>query len=111
VDREFDEVFLASMSRGVMLSGVITRPCTVARLSPRRFRIILTEGRNRQIRRMCQMLGYRVVSLHRARIMHITVEGLHAGQWMDLTPDERDELFLALGRLRDSSHAQEGRED
>lgn len=109
VDREFDEVFLERMSRGVTIVGVITRPCTVVRLGPRRFRIILTEGRNRQIRRMCQMLGYRVVSLHRVRIMHITVEGLHAGQWTDLTPDERDGLFLALGRLGEPPDANKGR--
>ena len=103
VDREFDETFLVRMAQGVTILGVPTRPCIVARLGPRRFRIILTEGRNRQIRRMCQALGYRVVSLHRVRIMHITIEGLHAGQWMDLTHDERSRLFQALGRPADSS--------
>lgn len=97
VDREFDAAFLARMSQGVMILGVLTRPCTVTRLDSRRFRIILMEGRNRQIRRMCQALGYRVVSLHRVRIMHITVEGLRAGQWMDLSLEERDRLFRALG--------------
>ncbi len=98
VDREFDESFLQRMSEGVMIMDVRTRPCTVERLAPRRFRIILTEGRNRQIRRMCQALGYRVVSLHRVRIMHITIEGIHTGQWMDLSPKERRQLFQALGR-------------
>ncbi len=103
VDREFDESFPRRMSEGVMIMGVPTRPCSVVPLGPRRFRITLTEGRNRQIRRMCQVLGYRVVSLHRVRIMHITVEGLHAGQWMDLNPEERLRLFEALGRLPESS--------
>ena len=98
VDREFDEAFLAKMAQGVMILGARTRPCTATRLGPHRFRIILTEGRNRQIRRMCQALGYRVVSLHRVRIMHITVEGLHAGQWKDLSGEERRRLFQALGR-------------
>ena len=98
VDREFDETFLARMGEGVVILGARTRPCTTTRLGPRRFRIILTEGRNRQIRRMCQALGYRVVSLHRVRIMHITVEGLHAGQWTDLSAEERERLFQALGR-------------
>ncbi|WHZ24249.1 MAG: LSU rRNA pseudouridine(2604) synthase [Nitrospira sp.] len=98
VEREFDETFLARMAHGVVILGVRTRPCTVVRLGPRRFRIILTEGRNRQIRRMCQALGSRVVSLHRVRIMHITVEGLQAGQWRDLTPEERSRLFRSLGR-------------
>jgi 23S rRNA pseudouridine2604 synthase len=103
VDRDFDAAFLTHMSQGVMVLGVPTRPCTVMRLSPRRFRIILMEGRNRQIRRMCQALGYRVVSLHRVRIMHITVEGLHAGQWRDLTPGERGQLLGELGRRVESS--------
>jgi 23S rRNA pseudouridine2604 synthase len=98
VDREFDEAFLGRMSQGVMILGVRTRRCALARLGARRFRIILTEGRNRQIRRMTQTLGYRVVALHRVRIMHITIEGLQAGQWMDLTAEERGGLFKALGR-------------
>lgn len=98
VDREFDEAFLAKMAQGVMILGARTRPCTATRLGPHRFRIILTEGRNRQIRRMCQALGYRVLGLHRVRIMHITVEGLHAGQWKDLSGEERRRLFQALGR-------------
>ena len=103
VDREFDDAFLSQMAEGVVILGERTRPCRMARLGPRRFRIILTEGRNRQIRRMCQALGYRVVSLHRVRIMHITIEGLHAGQWMDLSQEERRRLFQALGRPSESS--------
>lgn len=103
VDREFDERFLSRMSQGVVILGAPTRPCTVTRLSPRRFRIVLMEGRNRQIRRMCHALDYRVVSLHRVRMMHITIDGLHAGQWRDLTRAERDQLFRALGRAVESS--------
>ncbi|MBS0177678.1 MAG: pseudouridine synthase [Nitrospira sp.] len=103
VDREFDETFLTRMGEGVVILGARTRPCTTTRLGPRRFRIILTEGRNRQIRRMCQAFGYRVVSLHRVRIMHITVEGLHAGQWTDLSAEERERLFQALGRSDESA--------
>ncbi len=102
VDREFDDVFLSRMAEGVMILGQRTRPCRMARVGPRRFRIILTEGRNRQIRRMCQALGYRVVALHRVRIMHIGIEGLHAGQWMDLNEEERRRLFEALGRPPES---------
>jgi 23S rRNA pseudouridine2604 synthase len=86
------------MAAGVVILGVRTRPCTVTRLGPRSFRIILTEGRNRQIRRMTQSLGYRVVALHRVRIMHITIEGLKIGEWKELTAAERQELFRALGR-------------
>ncbi|MBX3236080.1 MAG: pseudouridine synthase [Nitrospiraceae bacterium] len=98
VDREFDQAFLDRMAAGVMILGVMTRPCTVTRLATRTFRIILTEGRNRQIRRMTQALGYRVVALHRVRIMHITIDGLKVGQWKYLTQAERADLFRAIGR-------------
>ncbi len=98
VDREFDQAFLDRMARGVMILGARTRPCTMTRVGHRQFRIILTEGRNRQIRRMCQVLGYRVTALHRTRIMHITIEGLGVGRWKALSEDERRSLFRALGR-------------
>ncbi len=98
VDREFDGRCLERMAGGVAILGKRTKPCTVARLGPRRFRIVLTEGRNRQIRRMCRALGYRVVSLQRIRIMHITLDGLRPGQWKNLTEQERSELFRTLGR-------------
>ena len=98
VDRAFDEAFLKQMSQGVKILGALTRPCSVNRFSARGFRIILTEGRNRQIRRMCQALGYRVVSLHRERIMHITLGRLQPGEWRDLSLDERTRLFQAVGR-------------
>jgi 23S rRNA pseudouridine2604 synthase len=97
-DRDFDRVFLAEMAAGVVILGKKTRPCLLNRLGPKRFSIVLTEGRNRQIRRMCRELGYRVVALHRVRIMHITLEGLSPGQWKDLSTEERGRLFAELGR-------------
>jgi 23S rRNA pseudouridine2604 synthase len=97
-DRDFDRDFLERMVSGVMILGKKTQPCVMQRLAPKRFRIVLTEGRNRQIRRMCRQLGYRVVALHRVRIMHVTVEGLAPGQWKDLNEEERTRLFAALGR-------------
>ena len=99
-DREFDQVFLTRMANGVEILGKRTRPCVLKRMGPRRFSIVLTEGRNRQIRRMCQTLGYRVVILHRVRIMHLTVQGLAPGEWKDLTEDERAQLFEDIGRRR-----------
>ncbi|MFM7840811.1 MAG: 23S rRNA pseudouridine synthase F, partial [Nitrospira sp.] len=63
---------------------------------PREFRIILKEGRNRQIRRMCEALGYRVTALHRIRVMNITIEGLAVGQWKNLSEREWQELSLTL---------------
>lgn len=101
VDRPFDRPFLDQMSRGVVILGSQTKPCRMVRVSDDRFRIVLTEGRNRQIRRMCHALGYRVITLHRTRIMHITVEGLRVGQWKELTTQERKQLLAAIGRHPD----------
>jgi 23S rRNA pseudouridine2604 synthase len=98
VDRPFDRAFLDRMASGVVILGSPTKPCRLEGLGARRFRIILTEGRNRQIRRMCRALGFRVTDLHRVRIMHITIAGLPKGRWMPLTPRERTELFRAVGR-------------
>ena len=102
VDKEFHQAFLDRMARGVMILGARTRPCTMTRVGPRRFRIVLTEGRNRQIRRMCQALGHCVTALQRVRIMQITIKGLKVGQWKDLSEDEREALFCALGRNEDT---------
>lgn len=98
VDRPYDQAFLISLAAGVMVLGSLTKPCLAQRTGPAQFRIILTEGRNRQIRRMCQALGYRVVRLHRVRIMHITIEGLKAGEWNTLSAEERRSLLKAVGR-------------
>ena len=100
VDQPFDQSFLDRMSQGVVILESKTKPCRMTRIDSHRFRIVLTEGRNRQIRRMCQALGYRVTGLHRVRIMHITVEGLGIGVWKELTAQERDELLKAVGRSR-----------
>ena len=93
VDRPFDQAFLDAMAAGVVILGQRTRSCRLSRVGPRDFRIILTEGRNRQIRRMCRALGYGVDTLHRIRIMHITLGGLRAGQWKYLTEEERTTLL------------------
>lgn len=100
VDRPFDQSFLDQMSRGVTILGSKTKPCRMTRAGRNRFRIVLTEGRNRQIRRMCRSLGYRVTSLHRVRIMHITVKGLGIGEWKELTAEEREQLLEAVGRFK-----------
>jgi 23S rRNA pseudouridine2604 synthase len=96
VDRPFDQDFLDRMARGVVILDRPTRPCAVSRRGPREFRIILTEGRNRQIRRMCEALGYRVTALHRIRVMNITIEGLAVGQWKNLTEREWQDLSMTL---------------
>ena len=99
VDHPFDDAFLKQMASGVVILGSKTKPCRMERVRPNRFRIVLTEGRNRQIRRMCQALGYRVTALHRVRIMHIGIDGLGVGTWKELTQEERTQLLRAVGRV------------
>ena len=100
VDRPFGQSFLDQMSCGVEVLGKKTKRCQTARVGRNRFRIVLTEGLNRQIRRMCRALGYRVTSLHRVRIMHITITGLRVGEWRELTAQERERLLKAVGRSK-----------
>ncbi|MEL6143416.1 MAG: pseudouridine synthase [Bacteroidota bacterium] len=96
VDRSITATFLRRMSSGVPILGTITKRCQVEKLADNRFRIILTQGLNRQIRRMCEFLGYKVVALKRVRIMHIKLAGLAAGKWRMLSPKELDTLLKAL---------------
>ena len=98
VDHPFDQTFIDRMAQGIVILERPTNPCRIERLGLARFRIILTEGRNRQIRRMCQALGYRVTQLHRVRIMHITIKGLVEGEWRELTEEEQRGLLRAVGR-------------
>jgi 23S rRNA pseudouridine2604 synthase len=97
VDRPFPPTMLRRLEQGVPVLGEKTRPCWTTRMDAVTFRIRLTEGRNRQIRRMCSTLGYRVVRLVRVRIMHIRLGGLPVGQWREFSPKERDELLAAVG--------------
>lgn len=93
VDRTITRDFLTAMSSGVPILDTVTRPCPVTRTGKRSFRIILTQGLNRQIRRMCAYLGYNVVSLKRVRIMNIHLGGLKPGQYRDVTPEEKEGLY------------------
>lgn len=88
VDRPIPDGALRTLARGVPLFGSRTLPARVERLAPDRFRIVLTEGRNRQVRRMCRKVGYAVSSLTRVRIDTIRMDGLAPGRWRHLTPDE-----------------------
>lgn len=101
LDRPYSPTFLRCMEQGVLVQGEKTRPCRTARADAITFRIMLTEGRNRQIRRMCSALGYRVVRLVRIRIMHIRLGDLPVGKWRELTPKEQEKLSTAVG-LKDT---------
>ena len=76
------------MSNGVRILGTITKKCKVRKINKNTFNIILTQGMNRQIRRMSEALGYNVVKLKRIRIMNINLGNLKIGQWRDLTKEE-----------------------
>jgi 23S rRNA pseudouridine2604 synthase len=96
VDRAITKQFLFGMANGVKIDGVMTRKCKITYVSTNVFRIILTEGRNRQIRKMCEAFGYTVVRLQRIRIMNIKLGNLRVGQWRNLTTEELKELFKNL---------------
>lgn len=92
VDRPLTDTFLKGLASGVRILGTLTKPCTVTRLNNNSFKIILTQGLNRQIRRMCAAFDYKVRRLQRVRIMHIELGDLKKGQWRELTRDELKKL-------------------
>jgi 23S rRNA pseudouridine2604 synthase len=95
VDRPVSDDFVAGMGRGVRLPELdaVTKPCRVTRTGPKVFRIILTQGLNRQIRRMCEVFGYKVRQLRRVRIINVQLGDLPVGKWRDLTPEELSGLL------------------
>lgn len=96
VDKPITPDFLKKMSEGVKILDTVTLPCEVKQLSKYDFQIILTQGLNRQIRRMCEALGYNVFRLQRTRIMNIHLGNLPVGQWRDLSKKEKTQLFRDL---------------
>jgi len=96
VDREVTPQFIEGMAGGVPILGVMTRRCRVERLDQRVFRIVLTQGMNRQIRRMCEVFGYGVLRLQRVRIMNVLLGNLAPGRWRNLTDAELQGLLPAL---------------
>ena len=96
VDRPVTGGFLRKMSAGVPILDTVTRRCFVQKMGKNGFRIILTQGLNRQIRRMCEHLGYRVKTLKRVRIMNIHLDKLPVGKWRHLSEAELRTLRAAL---------------
>lgn len=98
VDKRITSEFLTEMHTGVEILGRMTLPAVVRQIDDTAFSITLVEGRNRQIRRMCEALGYEVRRLKRIRVMHIELDDLPAGAWRHLTPSEERTLLKSLGR-------------
>lgn len=92
VDKPITNEFITSMANGVKILGTITKKCFVKKEGKYVFRIILTQGLNRQIRRMSEVLGYKVTKLERIRIMNVTLEGLPIGKWRYLASEELSEI-------------------
>lgn len=98
VDKPINPKFLEKMRNGVPILDTVTKKCEVEKIDDMTFRIVLTQGLNRQIRRMCEFLGYEVIKLKRIRIMNIKLD-LPLGKWRDLT----DEELSALSNLLEDS--------
>ncbi|GAB2913437.1 pseudouridine synthase [Rheinheimera gaetbuli] len=109
VNKPITERFIRQMSTGVPILDTITLPCNVTQKSKQSFSIILTQGLNRQIRRMCEYLGYEVQTLKRTRIMHIRVAGLKPGQWRLL--DDIEIRMLEAQLLTSSKTSDQGAAD
>jgi 23S rRNA pseudouridine2604 synthase len=106
VDLPVSDAALKRLRNGIELDGKKTLRCQVSRLGAKRFRMILTEGRNRQIRRMCEALGLRVKRLVRVRVMNVELGTLRQGRWRRLGADELSELERRLerGRAREADY-------
>lgn len=96
VNKKITPEFIRAMGKGVPILDVITRPCEIEAIGSRTFRIILTQGLNRQIRRMCEYFDYRVVDLQRVRVMNIRLGKLKTGTYRRITGDELKELLKLL---------------
>ncbi len=96
VDKEITNEFLTGMRNGVPILDTVTKKCIVKKQGPRTFRIVLTQGLNRQIRRMCDYFDYKVVFLKRIRVMNVQLGDLKPGAYRQLTPVEEAELRRSL---------------
>ena len=105
VNRPISENFLKRMRTGIPILDTVTKPCRVERISRMSFKIILVQGLNRQIRRMCEYLEYDVVRLNRVRLMHLHLGDLPLGQWRDLTQKEVNDLKATIADSDNSPFA------
>lgn len=96
VNKPVTDDFIRGLGAGVPMLGTVTKKCKVKKEAPLVFRIVLVQGLNRQIRRMCEHFGYEVTKLERTRIMNVSLTGLPLGEWRDLTDDELIDLFKLI---------------
>lgn len=92
VDKSITEDFIEQMANGIPILGTVTKRCYIEKISDKIFKIILTQGLNRQIRRMCEYLDYEVTKLKRTRIMNVELGYLQTGDWRELTDEEMKEI-------------------
>lgn len=102
VDKPLNARFAEAMANGVPILGTVTKPCKVMVLSRYVFKIVLTEGMNRQIRRMSEHFGYEVKKLKRTRIMNVSLDAIKPGQWRNLTAKEMADINQAVAGSRKS---------
>jgi len=113
VDKPISPDFIKKMGNGIAILETVTQKCFVEQLDKNKFRIILTQGLNRQIRRMCEILEYKVIKLKRIRIMNITLDGIASGKWRYLTDDEINTINKLLStsiKTEEGSYLHEGDE-
>ena len=96
VDRPINSRFIERMAGGIPILDTVTKKCHVKKTGDREFTIVLAQGLNRQIRRMCEYLGYEVVTLKRVRIMNVKLDGLRSGQWRHLSEREMHEINSSI---------------
>ncbi len=108
VKEKITSEFIARMAKGVPILGTITKKCNVKKVNDFTFKIILTQGLNRQIRRMCEYLGYEVTKLKRLRIMNVNLQGIKVGEWRELTEDE---MYKINQMIAHSSKTEEASKD
>ena len=96
VHKPITDDFIRKMGNGVAILDIVTKKCLVKAEGANRFRIILTQGLNRQIRRMCETLGYEVQKLKRIRIMNVSIDGIKSGEWRYLTESEMRTINLMV---------------
>ena len=111
VNKDITEEFLQGMRNGVPILDTVTRKCVVEKIGKRKFRIILTQGLNRQIRRMCEYFDYRVMGLKRVRIMNIKLGDLPVGKYREITAAEWEELQKMIANSSSQTVAWEDYED